>query len=52
MLEEELLILFLGALGGALVNNMIELAVLKSRYLNHLSYLHEQTTEEEMRYTK
>ena len=52
MLEEELIILFLGALGGAVVQNMVELAILKTRYLNHLSYLHNHITDEERRYRK
>ena len=46
MLADDLLILIIGGIGGMVMKNVVDLAVLRTQYKTHLVYLHSEEVEQ------
>lgn len=46
MLADDLLILIIGGIGGMVMKNVVDLAVLRTQYKTHLVYLHSEEEEQ------
>lgn len=46
MLIDDLLVMVIGGIGGVAMKNVVDLAVLRNHYNNHLVYLHLEEEEQ------